>query len=300
MAAVANAYAPDKVVNLLSVGSPQQVLLEVRFAEVSRGTAKQLGINSFSWSNSSSSGGIGVPPDLSNSPFQGALTLFGPGLNFQIDALEQKGLARTLAQPNLIALSGETASFLAGGEFPIPVGVSTQGGIPTITIEFKEFGVSLAFTPTVLGDGLINLVVAPEVSSLDRDASIQLQGFNIPGLKVRRAKTSLELRDGQSFAMAGLIQSDFENTVRAVPLLGQIPIIGALFRSTRFRNDETELVMVVTPRLVRPVAAGQIALPTDRTLPTSDADLFLMGRTERRVPAGERPKLDSDVGHILR
>jgi pilus assembly protein CpaC len=300
MTAIANTYSPDKVVNLLSVGSPQQVLLEVRFSEVSRGTVKQLGINSFTWQNSSTAGGVAVPPNLESSPFQAAIAIFQPGITVQLDALEQKGMARTLAQPNLIALSGETANFLAGGEFPVPVGVSSAGAVPTITIEFKQFGVSLAFTPTVLADGLIHMIVAPEVSSLDRDASIRLQGFDIPGLRVRRARTSLELRDGQSFAMAGLIQSDFEDTVRAVPLLGQIPIIGTLFRSTRFRNAETELVIVVTPRIVRPVGPNQLALPTDSTLPPADVDLFLMGRTDRPGPGAPAPRVDGDLGHILR
>ncbi|MFN3592344.1 MAG: type II and III secretion system protein family protein, partial [Thermaurantiacus sp.] len=295
-----NAYSPDKVVNLLSVGSPQQVLLEVRFAEVSRGTVKQLGINTFTWQNSSTAGGVGVPPNLDSSPFQAAIAIFRPGITVELDALEQKGMARTLAQPNLIALSGETASFLAGGEFPVPVGVSSAGAVPTITIEFKQFGVSLAFTPTVLADGMINLVVAPEVSSLDREASIRLQGFDIPGLRVRRARTSLELRDGQSFAMAGLIQSDFADTVRAVPLLGQIPIIGALFRSTRFNNSETELVITVTPRIVRPVPPHQLALPTDSTLPPGDAELFLMGRTGRPGAGTPPPRVDGELGHILR
>lgn len=300
MAAVANAFAPEKVVNLLSVGSPQQVLLEVRFAEVSRGTVKQLGINSFSWQNSSTAGGGILPPNLESNPFQAGLTIFRPGISVELDALEQKGMARTLAQPNLIALSGETASFLAGGEFPVPVGVSSAGVVPTITIEFKQFGVSLAFTPTVLADGLINLVVAPEVSSLDRAASIRLQGFDIPGLRVRRAKTSLELRDGQSFAMAGLIQSDFADTVRGVPLLGQIPIIGALFRSTRFTNNETELVIMVTPRIVRPVDPGRLALPTDSTLPPDDVELFLMGRSGRPAAGTPAPRVDGEFGHILR
>jgi pilus assembly protein CpaC len=302
IAAMAESFAPEKVLNLLSVGSPQQVLLEVRFAEMSRGTAKQLGINAFVWANSSSEGVISVPQDNTFGPFRGEFTLFGPQIAFQLDALERKGLIHTLAQPNLIALSGETANFLAGGEFPIPVAVSTTTGVPTVSLEFKQFGVSLAFTPTVLGDGLINLVVAPEVSSLDRDVSVQLSGFNIPGLKVRRARTVLELRDGQSFALAGLIQSDFTDTVRAVPLLGRIPIIGALFRSSSFQRNETELVIMVTPRLVRPVKPSQIALPTDRVLQPSDTDLFLLGKSERKgtPPAIKPGGIDGEFGHIVR
>ena len=302
--ALASTYAPDKVLNLMSVGSPQQVLLEVRVSEMSRGTVKQLGINSFSWGSSGSAGGIARPGDVQAGPFQAALTLFGPNIDIQLEALERQGLVRTLAQPNLVALSGETASFLAGGEFPIPTGISQNG---QVSVEFKQFGVSLAFSPTVLTDGLINLVVAPEVSSLDRDASVQLSGIVIPGLKVRRAKTSLELRDGQSFAIAGLINSQFTDTVRGVPLLGKIPIIGALFRSTSFQNDETELVITVTPRIVRPVRPDDIALPTDSVLKPSAMDLFLLGKTERKgappppVSSSTRPGgIDGEYGHIVR
>lgn len=290
----------EKVVNMLSVAAPQQVLLEVRFAEVTRGVAKQLGINSFNWGSSGSAGAITAPADLVNNPFLANVSIARPDIGFQIDALERQGMARTLAQPNLIALSGQTANFLAGGEFPVPSGVQALGaGIPQIQIEFKPFGVSLAFTPTVLADGVINLMVAPEVSQLDREASIQLSGFTIPGLRVRRARTSLELRDGQSFAMAGLIRSEFEDTIRAVPLLGKIPIIGALFRSSGFRNNETELVIMVTPRLVRPVKPEQIALPTDTTVAPRDADFFLNGRSERQLPAPPAPPA-VDAGHILR
>jgi pilus assembly protein CpaC len=303
MVALARTYVgdADKVVNMLSVAAPQQVLLEVRFAEVTRGVAKQLGINSFNWFSSGSAGGVSVSPDLQNNPFTAQVALARPDIGFQIDALERQGMARTLAQPNLIALSGQTANFLAGGEFPVPAGVApgVGAGVPFVQIEFKPFGVSLAFTPTVLADGVINLVVAPEVSQLDREASIQLSGFNIPGLRVRRARTSLELRDGQSFAMAGLIRSEFEDTVRAVPLLGKIPIIGALFRSSGFRNNETELVIMVTPRLVRPVKPEQIALPTDTVAAPGDGEFFLRGRTERPAPA--KPTVPaSDAGHILR
>jgi pilus assembly protein CpaC len=308
MVALARTYAgdADKVVNMLSVAAPQQVLLEVRFAEVTRGVAKQLGINNVNWLSSGSGGSIGAPPDLQNNPFLGTVAIGNPGsirpdIGIQIDALERQGMARTLAQPNLIALSGQTANFLAGGEFPVPAGVAPAGGgIPFIQIEFKPFGVSLAFTPTVLADGVINLVVAPEVSQLDREASIQLSGFTIPGLRVRRARTSLELRDGQSFAMAGLIRAEFEDTIRAVPLLGRIPIIGALFRSSGFRNNETELVIMVTPRLVRPVKPEQIALPTDTVGRPNDAEFFLRGRLERPVAPPTPAPVPVDGGHILR
>jgi len=214
----------------------------------------------------------------------------GENFNVTLDALERKGVVTTLAEPTLIALSGETASFLAGGEFPIPVLQNNGGGGGNnnnnggFTVEFKPFGVSLAFTPTVLADGVINMVVAPEVSSIDPSASIVINNLTIPGLQTRRAKTVVEIRDGESFAMAGLLRKDFQDTVRQVPLLGSLPIIGTLFRSTGFQHEETELVIIVTPRLVRPVPAGTLKVPTDRVGPPNEADLLLNGRTDTAVP----------------
>ena len=174
---------------------------------------------------------------------------------------------------------------MAGGEFPVPVLQGNGGGNGGngFTIEFKPFGVSLAFTPTVLADGVINLVVEPEVSSIDPSASITVNGLVIPGLQTRRASTTLELRDGESFALAGLIRKDFSTTVRQVPLLGSIPILGALFRSSGFQKGETELVIVVTPRLVQPIRADQVQLPTDRVQNPSEGELFLLGRTDKAV-----------------
>ncbi|WP_199555118.1 type II and III secretion system protein family protein [Sandaracinobacteroides hominis] len=300
--AMAQTYAGDKILNLMSVGSPQQVLLEVRISEMSRGTVRQLGINAVGWGNPFDPSGVARPASLDNGPFVATLkNIFGTTLDIQFEALEREGLVRTLANPNLVALSGETANFLAGGEFPIPVAVEDR----KISVEFKQFGVALAFTPTVLADGLINLRVAPEVSTIDRDASVELDGISIPGLKVRRAVTSLELRDGQSFAMAGLIQSDFADTVRAIPLLGKIPIIGALFRSTASNKAETELVITVTPRIVRPVRPDQIRVPTDRVNEPSSMDLFLMGKTQKITPVpsagGPAPGgVDGEHGHIVR
>jgi pilus assembly protein CpaC len=187
-------------------------------------------------------------------------------------------------------LSGETANFLAGGEFPVPVlqnaGTSDDNTSTGITIEWKPFGVSLAFTPTVLADGVINMIVEPEVSSIDASNSISVNNLKIPGLQTRRAKTVVELRDGESFAMAGLLRTDFQDTVRQFPILGSIPIIGMLFKSTNFQRDETELVIVVTPRLVRPVPSYALKVPTDRAGPPNEADLFLFGRTDTGVPAG--------------
>jgi pilus assembly protein CpaC len=283
---IAGAYAPDKVINMTGVNTSQQILLEVRFAEMQRGTVKILGLESLEFGTQSdgtlarTNAAVAVPETGIISPvFRGAFNF--PGFSMRLQAMEREGLIHTLAQPNIIALSGETANFLAGGEFPVPTGVAVNG---QIAIEFKQFGVGLSFTPTLLEDGMINLLVAPEVSSLDPTAGIQLNGIRIPGLKVRRARTTLELRDGQTFALAGLIQNDFRDTVQRVPLLGRIPIIGALFRSTGFEKQETELVILVTPRIVRPVPAGTaLQLPTDRILQPSDADMFLMGNAERRA-----------------
>ncbi len=179
-------------------------------------------------------------------------------------------------------MSGDTASFLAGGEFPVPVAQdsSNAGGGATITVEFKQFGVSLAFTPTVLDDDLINLIVSPEVSSIDRAESVSFGGFQIPGLKTRRATTTVELRDGQSFAIAGLIQSDFSDTVDQFPTLGDTPVLGALLRSSDFRQKETELVIIVTPYLVKPAPAGALATPVESFVPPSEYDLFFRGKIE--------------------
>ena len=314
---IAEAYAPKKVINSMGVGTAQQILLEVRFAEMQRGTVKALGISSVTYGNNlvgstASAGGTISSPGTG----LGGVGSFGanlnfPGLGLRLQALEQQGLVRTLAQPNIIALSGETANFLAGGEFPVPTGVQLNG---QVSIEFKQFGVGLSFTPTLLEDGLINLLVAPEVSALDPAAGIDIGGLRVPGLRVRRARTTLELRDGQTFALAGLIQNDFRDTVNGVPLLSKIPIIGALFRSQSFERRETELVILVTPRIVRPVAAGSaLQMPTDRVLEPSDTDFFLMGKAEGRgkvAPALPLPGPASavnkpggvavDHGHIVR
>lgn len=365
---LAETYAPGKVVNLLSIGSSQQVMLEVRFAEIKRSALKQIGLN---WdvmscgtppcklegivgNNSSLTPKSGTTTATTSDPITGNTTTtttpdnsgqllhgailgsfaiisrsfraFGANFNVTLDALERKGFVNTLAEPTLVALSGETASFLAGGEFPVPVvqNVGGSGGTgnnaAAFTVEWKPFGVSLAFTPTVLADGVINMVVAPEVSSIDPSASIVINNLSIPGLQTRRAKSVVELRDGESFALAGLLRKDFQDTIRQVPLLGSIPIIGALFRSTGFQNEETELVIIVTPRLVRPVPAGALKVPTDRAQPPNEADLFLNGRTDSAVPptdlrpAGPPPPppissggsakrapigLEKDYGHVL-
>ena len=312
---LAETYAPGKVVNLLSLGSSQQVMLEVRFSEVKRSAMKQIGISGFldASGNHGFQGAIGGGASLpsSNTPALAVITdsfgilqrnfsILGVGINATLDALERKGAITTLAEPTLVALSGETASFLAGGEFPVPVAQNSGGGGggggaggsgSTLTVEWKPFGVSLAFTPTVLADGVINLVVAPEVSSIDPSASIVINNLRIPGIQTRRAKSVVELRDGESFALAGLLRNDFQDTIRQFPVLGNIPIIGSLFRSTGFQREETELVMIVTPRLVGPVRAGTLRAPTDRVGPPNEADLFLLGRTDNAaaLPYGRAP-----------
>lgn len=278
--AVAETFAPNSVRNLMRLEGSQQVLLEVRFAEMGRTAAKKLGINLAATFGDFSL--TSIPDAGLSSIFTGLLGLRPSGhtVDLTLDALEDKNLVKTLAEPNLIALSGETARFLAGGEFP----VQSTDGDGNVSIEFKEFGVGLAFTPTVLEDGLINLVVEPEVSELDLSAAVG----DTPGLSTRKAKTTVEVRDGQSFAIAGLLQNNFKDNIEQVPFLGDIPILGVLFRSSQFQRDETELVIVVTPRLVSPVVAGSIALPTDGFAPPSDLSLFLLGNLEgpKRPPAG--------------
>jgi len=310
---LAETYAPGKVVNMMALGSAQQVMLEVRFSEIRRGALKDIGLGFFVNSDDGTfQGAVGDGASLTPDPDtgEGVLRLgsildsfgiltkrFGAfGLNFEaaLNALETKGVITTLAEPTLVAMSGETANFLAGGEFPIPVAQSGSAGDnnAAFTVEFKPFGVSLAFTPTVLADGVISMIVAPEVSSLDRSASVVINGISVPGLQVRRAKTVVELRDGESFAMAGLLRRDFADTVRQFPILGSLPIIGTLFRSTNFERNDSELVIIVTPRLVKPVRSASMKVPTDRVTAPAESDLFLLGRTDGAVdpvpPANER------------
>ena len=312
--AVAESFAPGKVTNLIQVKGSQQVMLAVRFAEMKRTIVKELGLNtSLVLDGNDGKFTFETGREVSGAD---AGNLFGvvgitdlligdTTIAATLDALEQKGLVKTLAEPNLIALTGETASFLAGGEFPIPVSqAGSTGDDPfqgsAISIEFKEFGVSLAFTPTVIGGDLINIVVAPEVSALDPAASVEVQGLKIPGLTTRRAKTTVELRDGQSFAIAGLLQNDFSDSIRAFPFLGDLPIIGALFRSTQYQKGETELVIVVTPHLVNPAAGPEhLALPTDNFVPPDEFSLFMMGRTEGWTSGKPQTKPNDGEGPII-
>lgn len=300
----AEAVVPKCFVNLLKVRAPQQVLLEVRFVEAVRTAARDLGL---AWDVRSKRfvALTGIAGALS--PFPSGHVQFGTFIarilqngttaDVIIDALEEKGLARRLAEPNLVALSGDTASFLAGGEFPIPVAQTggTTGGDAVITVEFKKFGVGLAFTPTVLADGQINLKIEPEVSDLDPSNSVFIgSGITVPGLVVRRASTTVELRDGQSFAIAGLLQTKHTKDNRQIPWLGNVPVLGLLFRSASYEKHESDLVIIVTPRLVRPAVPGQKLLtPLDQSVASNDRDYYLRGIQEipKHYPA--------PYGHIL-
>lgn len=319
--AVAELFAPGNVTNLMTVEGSQQVMLSVRFAEVARSLGKELSNNftaigqDFRMTTGNANTSPGSVFDLTrlralsgNAFGAAALDMVTGSLTLELlfDFFEERNLVKTLAEPNLIALSGDTASFLAGGEFPVPVAQEGDDAGTTITVEFKEFGVGLSFTPTVLADGLINIIVSPEVSAIDQAASVTIGGFSIPGLSVRRATTTVELRDGQSFAIAGLLQSNFNDQVRQLPWIGDIPILGSLFRSSNYQRNETELVILVTPHLVKPAPAGSLAAPTDTFLPPSDIDLFLLGRLEARnsglaaLGMAGAGGIDGQFGHIIK
>jgi len=339
---LARQFGPD-VINSVSVLQPQQVVLEVRFVEATRQASRELGVQWNVFNNNlianignkapasqlpviNSGGGNFTQPGVTSggpnvssgsvtiSPVDVAGVLSGAapfgavvgkmikgGLEVDaiVSALEQKGLARSLAEPNLVALSGDTASFLAGGEFPVPV----PGALGQISIDYKRYGVGLAFTPTVLGAGLINLKIEPEVSTLDTSHPVTVAGISVPPLIVRRASTTVELRDGQSFVIGGLLQSNGQNAISQLPWLGDVPILGALFRSASYQKNETDLAIIVTPHLVRPQRPGDvIATPLDASLPVNDIDLFLMGQIEVPRPTARAlagvPVRDF-AGHVL-
>jgi pilus assembly protein CpaC len=300
------------VENRLSVLGSQQVNLRVRIAEVSRAVVRNIGVN---WSALGTIGSIGKFPAfpalvlnanantaVGTSPTGNPLNL-GGNFNAIIDALAQDNLAHVLAEPNLTALSGETASFLVGGEFPIPVAEQNN----SISIDFKQYGISLAFVPTVMSGGSINMKVRPEVSALTTQGAVQLSVGNstiqVPALTVRRAETTVELASGQSFAIAGLLQDNTTMTGNALPGLGELPILGALFRSDAFQRNETELVIVVTPYLVTGVAnPGQLKLPTDGWKPPGDLERLLLLRQSARDPGtvAAVPHIPGDAGFVVR
>ena len=294
-----------KVISRLKTATPLQVNLQVKIAEVNRSLMKDIGVN---LQTLDPTGGFqfgivqGRPGAITTNPTTGGLNGFtgrqaattlggfgkflGLSIGSALDLAETEGLVTTLAQPNLTALSGETASFLAGGEFPIPI----SQDLGTITVQYRQFGVSLAFTPTVLADGRISMRVRPEVSELTSEGGVRLNGFDVPGLTIRRAETTVELGSGQSFMIGGLMRNSQSNSIDRAPGLGNVPVLGALFRSTRYRKSETELVIIVTPYLVKPVTAGQIALPTDGFKAASDLERVLLGKTQSETSGGDRPK----------
>jgi pilus assembly protein CpaC len=235
-----------------------------------------------------------------------SLATRGGSLDVTLSALETKGLIRRLAEPDLVALSGDAASFLAGGEFPVPVAQASSGvGVPIVTVQWKPFGVQLTFEPTVLAGGVINLRLAPSVSELDFANAVQISGFTVPSLTKREARTTIELRDGQSFAIAGLLQAINRRDVQQLPWIGSVPVLGALFRSASYQKDETDLVVIVTPHLVAPSVPGQrLASPLDNYIPTNDVDFFLMGEIEQKKKFRDYITSGGDIqgpyGHMIR
>jgi pilus assembly protein CpaC len=305
----------EKVVNLLHVGGVQQVLVEVRLAEIARTLLDRMGINLNAISHSGNFGvqqiaGLGAiselarsitkPPNLPAAGSSGAPgTIFTQGMSTALtaiggfhgggllwtmffDVLKQKNLGRILAEPNLVTTSGTEANFLAGGEYPYPVPQSGVGGGTTITIDYKKYGVMLRFTPTVLDDSKIAMNVDPEVSDLDFVNALVYQGYTIPGLTVRRMSTHLEVKDGQTFAMAGLLKDEDRNVINKFPVMGDIPILGNLFRSSSWQRAQTELVVLVTPHIAKPLAPGAARLPTDKWASPSDAEMYLLGLDQAR------------------
>jgi pilus assembly protein CpaC len=316
---LASGYA-TKVLNLLEVSGGQQVMLQVRFAEVSRSVSSQLGVNlgitdgnAIFGSNigqvsplslidpTANAGGAGHP--ILGVPSPGpAVTAFGRGVigmtafDVFVDALRRNSLLRVLAEPNLVALSGQQGSFLAGGDFPIPIVQNTGGssGSAAITVENREFGVRLLFTPVVLGGGKIRLKLEPEVSDVDFTNAVLSGGFRIPGRRTRRLSTTVELYEGQTFAVAGLMDNRVDSNKDVTPVLGDLPVIGALFRSVRYTRNDTELVVMVTPRLVSGMNPGEVpALPGEKWLHPSEADLFLNANIGRPVEAVD-PKVEEN------
>lgn len=274
---LAERHVPGGVANGLSVGQSQQVMLEVRFIEASRKAVKEIGFgNTFDANGVVGSTEGGTVSGLAEKTLALFKNVGTENIDIQLRALEEKGVIRTLAEPNLVALSGDKASFLAGGEFPIPVSASDG----EISVEFKKFGVSLEFTPTVLGDGLVNLRVRPEVSALDRANGVRTASIDIPGISVRRADTTVELHDGQAFAIAGLLQNNYSNNVRQTPWLGNVPVLGLLFSSKRYQRNESELVIIITPRLVQPAPhPDALETPLNAFAEPTEAELFLLGNT---------------------
>lgn len=310
---LAQRYAPDRVSNLMSVGGTQQVMLKVRFAEMQRSVAKNLGVSLAAQGGSkvgisgetgtwlAGDNGIGNPIEA-QAGTRGALALgFTAGsVEFAVllEALEAKGVVRTLAEPNLTALSGQEAKFLGGGEYPVPV-LSSDG----VGVDYKPFGVELNFTPTVVDGDIINLQINAAVSSIDTTTTVEASGFTINAFKRRETSTTVEMRDGESFAIAGLLQDDFRNQNSQIPWLGDVPVLGTLFRSADYQRNQSELVIIITPHLVTPVSGDVYALPTDRIQLPSERDFFLNGKVAKPASgaAGEvaRQGFSSSYGYVM-
>ena len=283
-----------KVINLLEVTSGQQVMLRVRVGEIRRSALKNLGLNLQAVKKGSDTlfqlgtgGGISALTQGSNLPIGGfqipadvrgvsSISLFnsnGNSISAMLEALERDKLFKVLAEPNLVSLSGEKSQFLAGGEFPVPVPRGNNG----VGIEYKPFGVSVKFTPFVLAENRIRIAVEPEVSEINTDGALQLQGYTVPSLSTRRAQTVVELSAGESFMIAGLIQDKVASSIESIPGAKEIPILGALFSSVSFQREETELVLAVTPYIVDPVVSADVKLPTDDFRPASTMEMFFYG-----------------------
>ncbi|MEE2943692.1 MAG: type II and III secretion system protein family protein [Pseudomonadota bacterium] len=311
---LAQRYAPERVSNLMSVGGVQQVLLKVRFAEMERSVSKNLSSSLailgpetsgetgtwLSGDNGLNGTGIETRPEVAGALFQ-SFAIGSTQLGILIEALESKGMVRTLAEPNLTALSGQEALFHAGGEYPVPV---QQDG--DVSVEFKPFGVSMGFIPRVLEDDVINLELQTEVSAIDTANSLTAGGFSISAFSSRKASTTVELRDGESFAIAGLLRDEFQDSASQLPWIGDIPVLGALFRSSAYQRSQSELVIIVTAHLVSPTQGEALALPTDRIRPPSERELFLNGNISKRPKnlrgaAGEVAKQDfgGSYGYVL-
>lgn len=339
----AELFAPEKVANMLSVGGVHQVMLEVKVAEMHRTVLERIGIDLNYYMNGDfvftlmndlfaldNKGPlpINAPGAVANGAIEAGSMRVNPGRNgmFRLhqgtrtltgfmDVLKQNGLIKVLAEPTLICRSGEEAQFLAGGEIPVPV----PEGLGTVAIEYKEYGVALAFSPTVVSGERISLKVQPEVSELDYTNAVTVSGFTIPALTTRRTATTVELGDGQSFAIAGLLQDEVRETAKKYPLLGDIPMLGALFRSNQFQKAETELVIIVTPHLAKPLDMAEQSLPTDHYVEPTEFEFFMMGKMEgegKPASASIRPSavrqrrddnapgkpasgMEGDFGHIL-
>jgi len=285
---IAERYAPKAVSSTIKVANNQQIMVEFRFIEASRTSLKDVGFNfnasspSNNFGFSSGTGLAGSQPPQATLSYGGKIGAFS--INASLEALEQKGVIRTLAKPNLMAMSGEEASFLAGGEIPYPV----PNGLTGVTLDFREYGVKLKVTPTVEDNGEIRLKVSPEVSQLDASTSVSIGGITVPGILETNASTTVELLDGQSFAIAGLFQQQYNDTIHQVPGIGNVPVLGALFRSVNWQHAQTELIIIVTPHLTTPADHPEdLPNPLLATKEPTSIDLILAGIDDK--PAANPP-----------